>query len=423
MRVTSPGAGATLAARAVLLVALVHFATGPLLRPLVHPYAYSDFATFFTAARSFSAHEDPYDPNVLRQSAAGAFDGWIGGYYYPPPFAAVVVRPLAAVPFAIARRLWVLFEALSYLAALALLARRLPGPWVVRAAVLAVLGLVFAPIDLDLKLGSVSGLLLLLVALFLDAWHRGRRQGAALALAGAVLLKVSPALVVAYLLVRGEWRFALRTAATGLGLVLLALPATGIDAWRVWLTHVVPYLATANFSWFTNQSIDAFFWRLLVPNPDTTPWIGSPLLQRWATWIVSAGLVLLLGLVARRARRAPPGGTRFDTEIGLVLVITVLLSRVAWEYLVVLAVPAFAVGALALGQGTAGRREALGLGLAWALCALPFPYAAAPPRAGLALLLAAPRTYGMLLLAGITARRLLRLPREPAPVESPRSAG
>jgi hypothetical protein len=121
--------------------------------------------------------------------------------------------------------------------------------------------------------------------------------------------------------------------------------------------------------------------------------------------------VILLALVVRlawRSRREAPGGERFDAEVGCVLVVAVLLSRVAWEYLAVLALPAFVGGLGRLLRGEARRHQAILLGLAWALCALPFPYAEFPPRHGIGLLLAAPRTYGMLLLIAVSTSWLGR---------------
>ena len=44
---------------------------------------------------------------------------------------------------------------------------------------------------------------------------------------------------------------------------------------------------------------------------------------------------------------------------------------------------------------------------AYALCALPFPYAESPLRSGAGILLEAPRFYGLLLLSGATLALLL----------------
>ena len=406
----SPARPATAAlARGALLVLAFHFATAGLLRPLLRPYAYSDFATFYSAARCFAEHRDPYDFGALDATGKQSFEGWIGRYFYPPPFAACALRPLVLLPFGVARRLWVLVEAAAYVAAALLLVRGLFGRRdAVGLALVGFLFLPFAPVYLDFKLGSVSGLLLLLVVVFLRQRRAGHAWRAALVLAAAALLKLTPALVVLYLALRGDWRFLLRTCACGAALLALSLPGTGVQAYAVYVQRVLPFLASADFSWFTNQSADAFFWRLFVPGDNTTPWITSPLLYRLGTW--GLGAAVLAGLVALgvRARRTALARAEEEWwEIAAVLVASLVLSRVSWEYMLVLALPCFALWLRDAARGRATDREVLAVATAFALCALPFPYAEAPLHTGLGILLEAPRFYGLLLLLGTTLVRLL----------------
>lgn len=397
------------AAWCIGLVLVAAFVTGPLLRPLLRPYAYSDFSTFYSAARAFASGADPYAATL--DIGTPTYEGWIGRYFYPPPFAAFALRPLAGVPFDIARRFWVLVEAAAFVTALVLLSRQLPAwPRAVRLATVGALGLLYAPFAQDLKLGSVSGLLLLLMAVFVQARVAGHAWRAAFALAAAVLLKLTPALVVVYLLVRGETRVALRTLLAGIALAAVALPWSGFQSWIDYATQVVPLLLGANFSWFTNQSLDAFWWRLFVPNPDTTPWIASPLLHR----VASTGTVLaVLGTVAALAWRRRRGAPADLAEIGLVLVASLLVARVTWETMLVLALPCFVAWAGAIGDGRVSRRAALAIAAAFALAALPFPYTEAPLRSGIGLLLEAPRTYGLVLLFIVSVRGLGSLSHPP----------
>jgi hypothetical protein len=385
--------GSTRLAWALIVVFGLQFATGPLLRPLVHPYAYSDFVTFYDAARCFATGQDPYDRARLEAVRDPEYAGWVGHYFYPPPFAAVAVRPLAALPFETSRRLWVVCEAAAYVIALALfagLALPWPRPW--RWAAAAALGAGFAPVALDLKLGSVSGVLLLLLAGFERARARGHTRRAALALAAAVLLKLTPALLLGFLLVRGERRLVAWTLLGGAAIVAACLPWTGVHAYAVYVGDVLPYLATASFAWFTNQSLDAFTWRLLVPNPDTTPWIASPMLQHVLS---AAGAIAVLVPLAhsrpttRNEPRTPalgsrPGARRRFADRAR------QLGNDAGAGAAVL--PAVAPAARSR-HGVA--RTALVVAGAYAACALPFPYTEAPLRSGIGLLLEAPRTYGL----------------------------
>ena len=385
-------------ATAGLVVLLLYFGVASVARPLRDPYPWSDFVTFYSAARAFEENRQPYGLLELRAGVPSEYEGWVGRYFYPPPFAAVVVRPLLALPFEVARRLWVVIETLAYLAAGVVLthlvfARITPQTLFAVGVVM----LPFAPTTLDLKLGSVSALLLLLVAVFMWERRRGHATRAALALAAAVVLKLTPAVVVAYLLVRGERALVARVLACIVVLVLAALPWTGVRAYSTYVDETLPFLATANFSWFTNQSLDAFFWRMFVPNPDTTPWIDSPATYRVCTLLALAMVLWALFRMARReSTLAQP--TPANTGVVAALCASVLLARVSWEYMLLLALPAFTWMLGALLRGACTLRVTLAVLVAYALCALPLPYSTDPWRAGPALLLETPRLYGMLLL-------------------------
>jgi alpha-1,2-mannosyltransferase len=402
-----PAAGRLgVACRAAVVILMLQFIGFGLVRPIARPYVYSDFVTFYAAAHCFAAHQNAYDPAVLRAASPSDWHGWVGRYFYPPPFAAFALRPLAALPFEWSRRLWVLIEAFAYVAAAALLAAmHLPAG---RRTLVVALALPFTPVVLDLRLGSVSGVLLLLVAAAWRARAAGHTWRAALPLAAAVLLKLTPLLVVAYWLVRGERRLVLATLAALAALVAVALPVTGVAPYVTYARDVLPFLEQANFSWFTNQSLDAFFWRLLVANPDTTPWIVAPGFQRAATVIASGVVLAAIFWLAHRTRAVRPGAAVDQLASGAALAAAPLVSRVAWEYLVVLALPLFLAWAGWMARGRERRRDIWGVAVAWLLCAAAWPYADAPLRSGWGLVLEAPRTYGLVLLLGLTCGRVAR---------------
>lgn len=390
----------------VLLVLALYFLAVGVAKPLLRPHDYSDFVTFYSAAGTFALGLSPYDENTLHRQEPPQYSGWVGRYLYPPPFAAAYARPLLRLPFPTARALWVWLECLAYLLAGVALTQVTFGTLRRRAwMATAFLFLPFTPFHFDLKLGSVSGHLLLLCSLFLLARSRGKENLAGLALAAAILLKLSPALLLLVLLVRGERRLVLRTVVATALLVFLCLPWTGWSVYGDYLTQVLPSLARGNYSWFSNQSLDAFFWRLFVPNPDTTPWTASPLLYALLTATTSCGILAALLRVTWLERRCPPGR---DEAPALSLLAASLLARITWEYMVVLALPCFLVGLRTFRRGGLGRRATGGLAAAFALCALPFPYAQEPLRSGAGLLLMAPRLAGMLLAFVILAGQIAR---------------
>ena len=384
-----------------------HFLLAGSLRQILRPYGYaSDFATFYAAARAFTTAEDPYARERLASELAPQFSGWVGRYFYPPPFAAVALRPLVSLPFATARVVWIGCESVAFLGAGFLLFRLFFGAaagWPL--AVAAVVFLPFTPMRVDLKLGSVSGLLLLLFALFLHARARRAESAAALALGAMIVLKLAPAVLLFHAACRGQFRLLVRTLLACLLLLVVALPWTGWRAYATYVTSVLPQLLTQRFAWFTNQSLDAFFTRLFLSNPDSTPWIDAPALATTLTVVTSVAVLVALALLARHEVRHAD-----DTAWGpaLALLASLLLARVTWETMVVLALPCFLLCVQAGWRRATSPELLVVWGLAWLLCALPFPYTDPPLRSGAGLLLESPRLYGMLLLFATSVRWRLR---------------
>lgn len=393
-------------APAVLLALLGVFLVVAVARPLLRPYAWSDFATFYSAAEAFADGQSPYTLSTLQDTGRDDFAGWIGRYLYPPPFAALVVRPLTILPFDGARRVWVGIEATAYLMALYLLAGVVfPRRDRLTLLVTATVGLLWSPFRLDLRLGSVSGILLLLLVVFLHALRRRQDVRAGLALGAAVLLKVSPAVVVVLLLLRGRTRVVLAALAGIVGLALVSLPASGLQSWTDYVTRVVPLLGTANFSWFTNQSLDALFWRLFMQNPDTTPWTESVALYRTLSVASSAVVLGVLGRWTWR-RRSPrePDRSELVWLSCLGLVAALLVARVTWEYMTVLAIPCLLLWLQEILRRPS-RPAWFWLLVCGFLCAAPLPYTQDPVRQGVGLLLESPRLWGLMILyvAGLRA--------------------
>lgn len=394
------------AAAALVILQFVGFGV---LHPMLRPYAYSDFATFHAAARCFAAGHNPYDVAALRAAGDPEWRGWTGRYFYPPPFAGCVLRPVAALPFETARRLWTGFEVLAYAGAALLLVRRLlPEPRSAGAVLGATLAASFAPMGFDLRLGSVSGTLLLLVTAALAFRGRGAEWRTAFCAAAAVLLKLVPAVVLAVWVVRREWRLLGRTAVAGVALAAAALPWTGFMPYVWYVRDAMPVLGRETFTWFTNQSIDAALGRVLTANPDTSPWLAAPAVHRVLTTALVAAVAALAAGIAFRTRRSARGSNGDWWAHAAALAAGPLLVRVAWEYLVVLALPLFFVWARHIASGRASRPVVAALVVAWVACAWPLPYYDAPFRSGLGLALEAPRTLGLLVILLLSAQQVRR---------------
>lgn len=175
-----------------------------------------DFATYYLAAQALSAGQSPYVPaslDVLANRQGGIPHV---AYLYPPAFAVLLV-PLALLPFPAANALWFGLNLACYLAGVALLLRLLALPIAWRRALLG-LSLLVPALHHTLELGQVTSLLLALAAGALVILQRNRRGaeivGGAL-IGAAAAIKLFPLLWALPLLVRRSW-FALAGLATAL---------------------------------------------------------------------------------------------------------------------------------------------------------------------------------------------------------------
>jgi alpha-1,2-mannosyltransferase len=176
-----------------------------------------DFAVFLQAAEDVRSGESPYiDPEQLSEGASAP--------YVYPPFLAIVLVPVTALPDGIAGSspagvLASLFLVACVIGTLLLLGVR---DW--RCYPVALL----YPVTLEnIEYGSLGPLLALLVAL---AWRYRDRAGPAAAATGvAVVLKLFLWPLVFWLAATRRWRTALLSVAAALGLALASWAAIGFS--------------------------------------------------------------------------------------------------------------------------------------------------------------------------------------------------
>ncbi len=178
----------------------------------------NDFSVYYTAARAVLDGVDPFSV----EGASGR------PFVYPPGFAVLLI-PLAALPFPVAAVLW---TALGFAAVLASLwlcldllgLSRGPAAWTVGGLALLCSGRM-----LDSELGNGQANHWVLLGLAACAWllARGRPALGGAVLSLAIVAKVTPLLLAVYLAGRREWR-ALAGVLAGLAVVGALLPALAL---------------------------------------------------------------------------------------------------------------------------------------------------------------------------------------------------
>jgi alpha-1,2-mannosyltransferase len=225
-----------------------------------------------------------------------------------PPFAGLVLLPLAGVPALPLQLVWTL-TTIGTVAGLALL----PGR---RAPAYALILVLSAPVSSDLKYGQVSIFLAAMIAIDVLTLRRSRWQGLLIGLAAAI--KLTPLIFIPLLWFAGRRRAAVLATATFAvcgALAGLALPG---DSWRFWTTEVSHVSRLGYITSVGNQSLNGALLRADLSAP-----------VRSAIVLLAGGAIAALAL--HRAARLGRDGDWFSALV-LTGAASVVLSPVSWTH-------------------------------------------------------------------------------------------
>ncbi|MFI5491895.1 glycosyltransferase 87 family protein [Actinoplanes sp. NPDC051859] len=236
------------------------------------------------------------------------------GFTYPP-FAALVMSPMAVLP------LWLVI-ALASLATVVttvlvmgwflgpLIARRGWTPWYA-LALGSCLALFFEPVRETFGFGQVNTLLLAVVAADVLYGRDKRWGGIGIGLATAV--KLTPGIFLIYLLVTRRWRAAGTAVATAATATLTAAAFWPNESREFWTAALWDTNRVGNLEYVSNQSLRGFLARLPVDAVES---------QLWVVLVLAA-----IGLWAWRVRSADPLG-----GLALTGILGCLMSPVTWVH-------------------------------------------------------------------------------------------
>jgi hypothetical protein len=291
-----------------------------------------DYMVYFMSGAAYARGESPYTmakPSWQALAATLHITHFAWPYRYPPYTAALfrVLQPFGVQPVLVG---WLAVNAAAMIVAAWVVAQALGGGR--RVALSLALLLALGPAFDTLLFGQINGLLLLTLAVAFWSVVRSRERlcGAALALGAA--LKVTPAVLVAWLAFRGRWRAVGASAAALALLTLAALPFVGlqgfVDYWRHGLDLTRPDLVITGA---TNVSFVGAMGRLLPHHLDLARTLGRGLAA--VVTVVTVALCRPWGRRARDARLVP-------LEFSLVVAALPLLPPFTWFHqLVTLLIP------------------------------------------------------------------------------------
>lgn len=324
----------------------------------------NDFASYHYAVRVAADGGDPYDPAALSRAARqDRTRTAVHPFFYPPPFLAAMAWTLP-LDLGTAYRAWFwLDELCALLCALVLwrwwrpLGNALP---VVLAAGVALM----TAIPNNHVMGQANLPVLGLVLAGLWQAEEGR-EGLGGALVGvACMLKMSPALFVAWWLLHRRWRPVAAACATGVALTLLSLPLAGPDVQWTFYAQVLPGFGSGSYNGlkvpinlFGNHSI---------PDLYNRAWpAGGHVLSPTARALSTITGVVLVAATAWWARHRPEDTWATAVQVSGVALLMLLLPVYTYEHHLVWALPGMTVAAMAVVTGRVPRWWAVPVALGW----------------------------------------------------------
>jgi len=251
------------------------------------------------------------------------------------------------------------------------------GEWVIGLAVLLALPNVIS----DFQHGNTNVLVLAAIAAHLALYRRGADGWAGVALAGAICLKMTPALFAVYWLYQGNWRL-LGGLGAALAVMVVLVPLTVLGWGRydtlmgAWLGNlIVPgLLKGAPYPIHINQSLSGVFTRLFMHanihyNPDDVAvaekfaYINvaslSPAAGQAVLTAMKAALVAVMAWAIGWRRLARDDGRR-GLHYGLIVSAMMIANQRTWDHHATVLLIAYAGLWYALAYGRMGRRRRIG---------------------------------------------------------------
>ena len=255
--------------------------------------------------------------------------GFFDEYNTHPPSANLIAVPFASMSYRDAHRAWNLLSLIFLAATIWLIGWQVETPNGLAGYLVAMSALLVCdPLRQSLFQGQPNLLLGLLIS---GAWVADRRDRVGLAgalLAVASVIKIYPAFIFLYFLVRRRW-WAFTGGLCGAAIISAATVANfGIQCYRDYFVTALPALRGVTNNW-GNTSVLAFWERLFgTPTSVITTLYPSPILLRVCVLGSIGVLLVALIVVIRRAR------TRDDRDVAFCLTMTAMLlaSPTTWSH-------------------------------------------------------------------------------------------
>lgn len=352
----------------VLLASLFVF-----LRPLKLDY-YPDFSSYYYGAQTIFNGGNPYLGGEM----------FFGPFLYPP-FALLFFLPFTFVSFVAAEKIFVVISMLCLFLSLYLLFK------LFKISILSFLSIIllifvfnFFPEKFTLGMGQINNVILLFLSIFIYSYIKKRNIIAGIFLALAIMLKVSPLVLVIFLLIDKQWKILCVTGISMMVMTLLVVVFVDPTINIYFLKNVLPTLATSWKIDYYNQALSGFIQREIP---------GMYLQQILRT---SLGLLLLVGsFVTIWINRSKNDNTRL-LSISILLTLSLIINSFSWQHHFVWLLIPFLITLMLIKDSHLHLRYYIFLGISFILVAINLKDPSMVPS-----ILQSHVLYGALLLCGL----------------------
>jgi hypothetical protein len=319
---------------AVILMGLARLRNSLLLLAFPENFKERDILQIYLMAKGLVSGLNPYLPlNVLAEKFIGSFP------YYPhpspyPPINAILITPLLALGIRNIVIVWYIFELLCLAAIACLLIilwkGRLGGA---EAIILFFIMLAWYPVIADLTVGQLSILLTLLLLAALLALQRNHRVLAGVFIGFTVAIKMITWPLIIYLILKKDWRTAITSILTTLGLNLVALLIMGFRPILDYYLHVTNQVLKVYQNFWANYSMFSIGYRLFegtdsaifIDNFHAPALVNLPSLAPWVSIGFMASFTVVCLVWAIRSNR-------IETSFAILVCLIVAISPLVWSH-------------------------------------------------------------------------------------------
>lgn len=306
-----------------------------------------DFASYFIASQAARAGRDPYGAVDMTLTAREHGLARVHPFFYPPPFL-LSLTWTGTLSNTEAYRVWTQLDLLASVGCILVLALWWRSLHPLAAPLIVLLLGLHEAIPNNHVMGQVNHGVLLLTLIGLWAEDRQRPILGGVFLGLACMAKMSPALLVAWWLLRRRWLAVGSAVATAVLSSVAALWVVPFDQQVRFYTEILPQFASGRYNglmvpigMFANHS---------VPNVLDQIWPAERGLELSQTAQLASRMFSLagLGVLALLFRREPTDDLARAAQVAAVTILMLLVPVYTYEHHLVWALPAMAVALIAL---------------------------------------------------------------------------